>query len=158
MQSVSSKDLQPRNSRLLDIHTVLIAGLSAMRPKSSLWIQSRINNRISLQESLNILPLFHEFVKSFSSLLNDNLNYCGYIELIEDMDAYCLLESNPCSIDAILENLSKKVLSLVGDFNTILQTYLELEWPEDDDDLIEDEHHDMGKSFGRVLRVVANYE
>ena len=60
-----------------------------------------------------------KFVTTASRILNDNLNYCGYTEAIEKVEAFCQKSTTLCTPQKLFQNVSSNIFSLFGDLQGI---------------------------------------
>eukprot|EP00347_Sterkiella_histriomuscorum_P011540 403372065 len=95
-----------------------------------------------------------KFVVTIAKTFNDNLSYCGYEKLVEDLKKFCSVDGT-CDPDKLMKNVTDKLFQFVGDANGIVAAIQQFP-PQDKDDMFLDSL-ELGTNLGKIVRGLYNF-
>ena len=95
------------------------------------------------------------FVVTFAKMFNDNMSFCGYQQMITDLDAFCY-DGTKCNNKQLIRNMSGRTFQFVGDANAIVATLQRFPPIEEEEMLLDS--LDLGINVGKIIRNVYNYD
>ncbi len=91
-----------------------------------------------------------KFVTTFSKIINDNLNYCGYAEAIEDIEKFCSYDY--CTPTSLIKNASENLFHIIGDLQGIADALRQFPVKNKEDAFLAT--YQIGADCGKFLRTI----
>ncbi len=94
------------------------------------------------------------FVSTIAKVVNDNMNYCGYREVFEDVAEFCTGVAD-CSVTTLLVNVTSKYVEIFSGLTNLATIFLQFPPPTNEDMYLV--MMDVGLNIGRFVRYIFRY-